>query len=47
MSKSPYLDISIDVSIHIRTKDVVTRGFKSFSCLYTPESDLSGVRLGG
>ena len=31
--KSPCLDFSIDVSIHIRTKDLVARGFKIIELL--------------
>ena len=27
-SKIPYLDFSVNVSVHIRTKDLVARGFK-------------------
>ena len=32
-SKSPYLDFSVNVSIHIRTKDLVARGFKIIQLL--------------
>ena len=32
-AKSPYLDFSVNVSIHIRTKDLVARGFKIIQLL--------------